>query len=202
MMSCPDCGELLDDVPVGQPCPRCGGLRRDASPTAQTATARAEAFMPTIAIGYGDPRPWEQKWQDLLHALQEIERAYITREFESNEDVRRAVEGFFKTCRELGDWLWQNGGYDRAAVLKFMLDDPHLLLADAIAQTTKHHTRHGKDDPITARITEIRSSPVDVHATIGWSRASGATGSGDARDLARECVQSWRRFLGPLAQLD
>jgi hypothetical protein len=196
MMSCPDCGEMLDDVPVGQPCPQCGGLRRDARALAQTATAKVEAFMPTIAIGYGDPRPWEQKWQDVLHSLQQIERAYTTRDFESNEDIRRAVEGFFKTCRELADWLWQNGGLEKSAVMKFVLDDPHLRLADAVAQTTKHHTRHGKDDPITARIVEIRSSPVGVTAKIGWSRASGATGSEDARDLARECVQAWRKFLG------
>jgi hypothetical protein len=72
MMTCPDCGERLDDVPGGQPCPQCGGLRRDASPTAQPATARVEAFRPTIAIGYNSPRPWKQKWQDVLNALGEV----------------------------------------------------------------------------------------------------------------------------------
>jgi hypothetical protein len=195
MMSCPDCGENLDDVPVGQPCPQCGGLRRDATVVAQPAVAHAEAFMPTVVLGYGDPRPWQQKWQDVLDALQEVENVYTRREGRSTDDVRRVIEEFFKICRELADWLWQNAGLAKATVMSCVLNDPHLRLADAVAQTTKHHTRMGSD-PITARITEIRSAPEDLGAMIGWSRPSGASGSEDARELARNCVQAWRGFLG------
>jgi hypothetical protein len=65
-----------------------------------------------------------------------------------------------------------------------------------MAQTTKHHTREpGKHDPMTARLTEIRSTPHGVGAQVGWSGASGGSGSEDALDLARRCVRAWRSFF-------
>lgn len=196
MMSCPDCGERLDDVPVGQPCRRCGGLRRDASPTAQPATIRVEVPRPTVAIAYNDPRPWQQKWQDVLDALQRVRSTYTTKEGQGNEDVRRAVEGFFNTSRELADWLWENTTVGEPAVRALIRRSPSLRLADAMAQTTKHHTRRpGKADPITARITEVRVGPDGASAQISWSRAGGASGSEDALDLARRCVRAWRGFF-------
>jgi hypothetical protein len=163
---------------------------------AQTAVARVEVPRPTIAIGYNEPRPWQQKWQDVLHALEQLERAYATEEGQGNEDVRRVVEEFYKTCRELADWLWadrQNTGVDESAVRAFMRDDP-LRLADAMAQTTKHHTRWG-NDLITARVSEIRVGPDGARAQIGWSRASGESGAEDALDLARRCVVAWQDFI-------
>jgi hypothetical protein len=155
-----------------------------------------EAFRPTIAIGYNSPRPWKQKWQDVLNALGEVKSAYTAKEGQGNEDVRRIVEDFIKTCRELADWLWQNTNVNKSTVIGLIRRSPSLRLADAMAQTTKHHTRRsGKDDPITARITEIRVGPDGARAQISWSRASGANGSEDALDLARRCVKAWRGFF-------
>jgi hypothetical protein len=196
MMTCPDCGERLDDVPVSQPCPQCGGLRRDASPTAQPATARMEVHRPTVAVGYNDPRPWTEKWQDVLEAFGKVKSAYKTKDGQGNEDVRRVVEDFFKTCRELGDWLWENTNINKSDVIGLIQRSPSLRLADAVAQTIKHHTRRrGKGDPITARVTGIRVGPDGASAEISWSRASGPRGSEDALDLARRCVKAWRGFL-------
>jgi hypothetical protein len=197
MMTCPDCGELLDDVPVGHPCPRCRGLRRDATVIAQPATAHVQVLRPTIGIGYTGPRPWRQKWTDTLDALERVENVYTKKEGQGNEDVRRAVEDFFRVCRELADWLWQDtgSGLDRDTVLNFVRDDPDLRLADGVAQTIKHHTRTGSD-PITARVTQIFVGPDGARAQIDWSKPSGASGSEDALALARRCVGAWRRFLG------
>jgi hypothetical protein len=163
---------------------------------AQTAEAHAVALRPTIAIGYNEYRPWRQKWQDLMSALGQLETAYATEEGQGNEDVRRTTEDFFATCRELADWLWQdkqNANVHKSAVMRFVLGDPHLRLADAMAQTTKHHTRRGSAD-ITARITEIRVGPDGASAKIGWSGAADS-GSEDALDLARRCVIAWQGFL-------
>lgn len=183
VMTCPDCGTGLDDVPVGQPCPQCGGLRRDASPTAQPATVHVGVPRPTIAIGYNAPRPWKQKWQDVLDARGKVTSAYTTKEGQGNEDVRRVVEDFFKTCRELADWLWENADVDKSAVRGLMERSPSLRLADAMAQTTKHHTRQPRErDPITARITEIRVGPDGASARIGWSR-------GQRRERFRGCTR-------------
>jgi len=49
MMKCPDCGTNLTDTPLGQPCPTCGGLRRDAIVTAGTAIAIAQVFTHEVA---------------------------------------------------------------------------------------------------------------------------------------------------------
>lgn len=198
-MTCGDCGSRLDDVPVGRPCPRCRGLRRDARVMAQTVEAHAVVLRPTIAIGYNEHRPWRQKWQDLLSTLEQLEAAYSTENGQGNEDVRRVVENFFATCRDLADWLWQDkqtADVHKSAVMDFVLGNPHLRLADAIAQTTKHHTRRGGED-ITARITEIRVGPDGACAQIGWSRTAGDSGFEDALDLAHGCVIAWQRFLPP-----
>jgi hypothetical protein len=198
MMTCHDCGAGLDDVPVGDPCPKCGSTRRDATVFAPPATAKVVVPTPTIGIGYNPHRPWQQKWQDVQHGLERIESAYdVTQGQYGNEDVRRFVEGFFKDCRELADWLWQDHqstGLNKPTVMAAVMADPHLRLADGLAQTIKHHTRTGTD-PITARITDITIGPGGRYAKIGWSQPSGAKGSEDALDLARRCMDAWRRFL-------
>lgn len=193
-MTCHDCGESLDATPVGRPCPRCGGLRRDATVSGQTAECHVEVPSPIIAIGYTSPRPWRQKWQDVLDALKPIERAYTTQEGLSNEDVRRDIEDFFKACRELADWLWQSTGVSKSTVMKRVHGSHYLRLADAMAQTIKHHTRTGQN-PITASIAEIRIGSNGARVRIDWSKTSSRKGSRDALDLARGCVRSWQRFL-------
>jgi hypothetical protein len=193
-MTCPDCGESLDATPVGRPCPRCGGLRRDATVSTQAAEAYAEALTPTIATGYTTPRPWRQKWQDVLDALKPIERAYMTQDGLSTEDVRRDIENFFEACRELADWLWRSTRVSKSIVMKRVRGGHYLRLADAMAQTIKHHTRTGQN-AITVSIGEIRIGPDGARVRIDWSKTSGRKGSRDALDLARGCVRSWQRFL-------
>ena len=102
---------------------------------AQTITGRAVVNPPTIVIGYTAPRPWAQKLQDLVDALEPIEHAYTTNKGLSNEGVRRDVEDFFRYCRELADWLWQNAGVSKQAVMQLVKNSHYLRLADAIAQT-------------------------------------------------------------------
>ena len=127
-------------------------------------------------MGYDLDRPWEQKWQDVTHLLQEIIATYGIRM--GNDPVRRMVEGFFDSCRELADWLERDTG---KAALAFVNTDPDLRLCDGFAQTTKHHTRTRKPDKkdpdsITARIRSISSGPVGVQVEIGWSSVSGKSG--------------------------
>jgi hypothetical protein len=199
MMYCPDCGTGLDDVPVDEPCPQCGGTRRDARIFVHEIGTATEVPTPAIKVGY-TLQPWQQKWRDVQHGLEQVEDAYdITQAPQhDNEYVRRVVEDFFKDCRELADWLWQDRqstGLDEPTVKAYMRGDRDLNLADAIAQTTKHHTRTMGTDPITARIMDINTDPGGRDVTIAWSQPSGASGSEDALGLARRCVDAWRQFL-------
>jgi hypothetical protein len=161
---------------------------------AQLATARGVVHAPTVVIGFTAPRPWRQKLQDLVDALVPIEHSYATNKGLSSEAVRRDIENFFRYCRELADWLWQNTGVNEQTVMQFVRNSHYLRLADAMAQTTKHHTRAGKN-PITAQIEEMSGNPDGFRARIDWSRPSGSSGSRDALELARGCVRSWKRFV-------
>jgi hypothetical protein len=53
-MFCPDCGEVLDDVDPADPCPGCGGNRRSANASAQSAMASGAAPQPMI-IAHSHP---------------------------------------------------------------------------------------------------------------------------------------------------
>jgi hypothetical protein len=140
----------------------------------------------------------------IADGFEQIQNAYATKEsqgYYGNDQVRRVVEGFFKDCRELADWLWQDHedtGLDKPTVIAFMMTDPDLRIADGFAQTSKHHTRRGSrlnPDPITARIKDVSVGPSGSRVFIDWWRPSGAHGMEDALDLARKCVNAWQRFL-------
>jgi hypothetical protein len=49
MMFCPDCKTNLDDVPVGDACPGCGGKRRSTIAAVGVAAAAVVAHPPVIA---------------------------------------------------------------------------------------------------------------------------------------------------------
>jgi hypothetical protein len=110
VMTCPDCGELLNEIQVDRPCPRCGGSRRETNVPGCTAQVRSEVPWPSIAAGYTSPRPWQEKWQDVLSGVEAIEVAYATQEGLHIEEFRRDLEGFFKVCRELADWICRMPG--------------------------------------------------------------------------------------------
>jgi hypothetical protein len=159
--------------------------------------------MPTIIVGYDEHRPWHEKWRDVQDGLEQIENAYAATEsdgYYGNERVRRVVEGFFKDCRELADWLWhdhQSTGLEKSTVLAAVMSDPDLRVADGFAQTIKHHTRRAtkvNPDPITARIIDISVGAGGSRAFIDW-RGGGGHGREDALNLARRCVDAWKRFL-------
>lgn len=50
MMRCPDCAADLDKVPIGQPCPKCGSARRDATVHPPTVEAKGEVPPPSILM--------------------------------------------------------------------------------------------------------------------------------------------------------
>jgi hypothetical protein len=75
MMTCPDCGENLDAVPDGSPCPKCGGLRRDATVKVETVVGVAAAgriHLRATAIGHAVEAVLSQPKVQQLVAAQEI----------------------------------------------------------------------------------------------------------------------------------
>jgi hypothetical protein len=61
-MNCADCEELITDP--GNPCPRCGSTRRNATVIAAPASARAWASIPEILATWFIPhRSWSKRRQ-------------------------------------------------------------------------------------------------------------------------------------------
>ena len=54
MMFCPECGEVLDEVDLADPCPSCGGNGRSATVSAQAATIKVAA-PPGTVVGHSHP---------------------------------------------------------------------------------------------------------------------------------------------------
>ena len=152
-----------------------------------TTTSRVSA-----SVGYGEVRPWQQKWRDIQARLTTIERTYVADDA-NNEEVRLQVEDFFKDCRELADWLLVDA--DLPEAMLYVVTDPALAVCDGLAQTIKHHTRNGRArDPLSARISWVHGGE-GVRVQIDWSRPSGESGTEDALHLAGKCEAAWLRFF-------
>lgn len=147
---------------------------------------RMEASVPTIA-----QRTWQRKWRDVQYARKLILDVYEGQHLDV-DDLTRRIEGFFKTCYELGDWIEEEKGLPAKAYAK---TPPTLELCDAIAQTAKHHTRHQSGNPITAVVVELFSDRKGIHGDIAWTSNSGNNGRVDALILADQCVAAWESFF-------
>ncbi|MEU4242180.1 hypothetical protein [Actinoplanes sp. NPDC026619] len=150
-----------------------------------------------VAIGYGAVRPWVERWQDLEDAKQQVEVVCQVGTDISPDRARRAFLMFFRLCREAADHIEDETGLPAQAHVHA---DPALRICDALAQTTKHRTRDKKPgtkdpDPMTARISQVESTPNGERVTIAWNTWHGLTGTEDALALARRCALAWQRFF-------
>ena len=90
-MTCPDCGENLDEVPVGDVCPQCGGLRRDSQVIAVAAVATATIPTPTLEIGYSLAPGWTFQWRSIQRHLGRLREQYRGVGVLGNVDVEETV---------------------------------------------------------------------------------------------------------------
>ena len=94
-------------------------------------------------------RTWQRKWRDVLHAYDEVAESYKGGGLNDDKFTRR-IELFFKTCRELADWL--DEGDTRRDAKGYVNTATSLKFCDALAQTAKHHTRNRG---VTAKVKEL-----------------------------------------------
>ena len=66
-------------------------------------------------------------------------------------------------------------------------------LAEAMANSYKHHTR--KPGTATARIRDTSVGPAGARVTIEVNWATPNASTVDALDLANDCVAAWRSFF-------
>jgi hypothetical protein len=199
-MFCPDCMQNLDDVPVGDPCPHCGGRRSNALAFASAALAAASAMAVTVTIGYNQEPGWSYQWDIAQRHLARLREQYQGINLRGNIDAEETVHALLLALNHLADWLYQDQatGLTKATVDAHVRTHPASLgVCRDYANTLKHMRRGSPAQPV-ARIAEIESGPSGQKVTIAHGPGNQPPASHartDARDLAEQCEQSWRNLL-------
>ena len=199
-MICPDCQQNLDDVPVGDPCPQCGGARRSAVVQAQAAMVAVSAMAPTVSVGYSLEPGWAYQWNAIQRHLARLREQYQGIELARQFDVEQTVHSLFLSLYHLYDWLHQDSALSvTEPTVKAWIDQHQnsLGLCRDYANTWKHMTRNRSGARI-AQITRIESGPNGQKVTIGyrpWDQPSQPMTEVDGLDLAEQSEQDWRDFL-------
>ncbi len=197
MMFCPDCNTRLDDVPVSEACPGCGGHRRSVEVTAQAAGALAMAKQLSVSVTKENHGPWTEKWLTVLQCLAELRAAYAGDDAGSrgNVEIDGRAMTFFVECTHVADWLTSDPalvGVTHGDIERLFQQSKALSTCRAICNTHKHHTR---SSGTTARTRSTSLTPVGARVTIEVNWASPSAWTVDALGLAEDCVKAWRGFF-------
>ncbi|MFT9661757.1 hypothetical protein ACM0CQ_05805 [Mycobacteroides abscessus subsp. abscessus] len=160
---------------------------------------------PQTAVLYLPARHWQHKYLDVLADLRVLEAVYNVPPDEQFTPARahelsRAAEGFFKTCRELADWIEEETCCTAIGHIhdtgRRAFPTP-LQLCDAVAQTAKHHTRtKQKQDPISATPGIVRRGENGLQVDIAWhTKTQLGISTVDALTLAKECMSEWHSYF-------
>jgi hypothetical protein len=198
MKTCSGCGEELDDDLKG-PCPDCGATGTTATLLLKNQTLTLNERGICTEYAYGTSNPWQEQWANVRDLLKEIERYYQPGDFPGDRTVKRNVKYFFLECFHLGDWLWEDKAtkakIKEPVVKKFILADRGALeICEAVANTSKHHTRRDKT-LMTAWVHSVtHNQAADVaDAVIKWKKGT-VSNEVDALELAKGCYRSWRAY--------
>jgi len=199
-MICPDCQQNLDDVPVGDPCPQCGGNQRSAVVYAQAAIVGVSAMAPTVSIGYSLEPGWAYQWRGIQRHLARLREQYQGMNTLGNVDVEQTVHSLFLGLYHLYDWLHQDSALSLSSTVvnDWIVQHPDSLgICRAYANTWKHKTRD-RPGALIAQITLIESGPNGQKVTIGyrpWDQPSQPMTEVDGLALAEQSEQDWRDFM-------
>jgi hypothetical protein len=124
VITCGDCGSAVAESESGKPteervpCAQCGGTAHHTTVRANETVTLTDQL--DVSLALAPTRPWQEKWHETAGCLAEIEDFY-QRGAPGTENARRAVEAFFKACRELADWIEQSAG---KRALAYVHSDP------------------------------------------------------------------------------
>jgi hypothetical protein len=198
MMYCPECGADLNEVPVGDECPKCGSDRRSAAAAAFVLKPKLNFPQGGFKVERSDHRPWTEKWMAMLLHQRNIEEAYRGRVPPGgNLEVESSVNSFCVECHNLPEWLEADVGILSGAKIEDIRahrDESEALKAiEAVANSYKHHTRFEGTKTARIRETTIDAKGARVVIDLDWGQPDSARI--DALDLVNRSVASWRGFF-------
>jgi len=168
MMFCPDCDTNLDEVEVGNPCPGCSGMRREAIVSPKSVPMRVDVPEVGVKVTRGDLRPWTEKWQIVRHYRDALAATYSGASGRvGNLEVEGRVQSFFVECDHLQEWLENDvenfAGASKADIQSHVQGSNPLTVCKAISNTRKHHTREWGS---TARIRETSTESTGASVAL------------------------------------
>ena len=190
-MTCPDCGTNLNDVPVEEPCPGCGGKRRAATVSPPPIGTIAMVGQVGLEVTHGDDRPWQAKWIQVEAALEQLRDAYNTPNFSTGDAEQRTMT-FFHECHVLADWLRQSNPSLKGAVGRALAAEPLATCAD-LDNTDKHHGRDRGRRAVRIRKKSTDQKGARVTIEVDWKSPNPT--HHDALDLAVSCHSAWLTFF-------
>lgn len=197
-MKCADCGLNLDAVPVNDPCPDCGGTRRDATIEVPPAPGLAAVSSPlSISLGYTLSPGWGNQWRSAERHLIRLREQYQGVNTVGNLDVEETVHALFLALNHVSDWLYQDTstGLTSNAVQAFVGQHPGSLgLCCDYANTRKHMRRHAGTH--VAQIVKMDLT-AGYTVTLGhWPEAQpSAITEVDALAVAEQAWRDWQELL-------
>lgn len=149
-------------------------------------------------VDYTGGRPWSEQWRRVKRLFADVGAIYYgTFAPASNEAWKDAVSNFFVACYHQYEWLASDaslGATMQRDVRTFVETNADLRLAEAFTNTYKHHTRTRGTEAVIGGTT---SGPGANSVRVDWTElTTGDTGSVDALELATNCMDAWRHFLG------
>ncbi len=200
-MICPDCTRNLDDVPLDDPCPQCGGLRRSAQVSGVAALVGVSAMAGTVTIGYSLEPGWTYQWRSIQRHLIRLRAQYQGTDTAGNVEVEETVHALFLALFHLYDWLHQDRtvqSLDERTLKAFVDQHQNSLSVARDYANTRKHMKRDRPSALIAQITSIESGPNGYTVTIGHGPGNApitALTGVDALDLAERCEQHWRFLL-------
>lgn len=197
---CGSCGlEIANGSTV---CPHCGATSASGS-LALTASGILEVV--DVEIGYSAQESWLSKWDDVRRDYEAVEEAFAT-EGTDNRVIRHRILRFFEDCWHLVEWIKRDMHLPAAVrekVVKAAWSAEPMVLCEAVASTSKHHTREAskrRPEKATGRVMGVKMpqgsgnwSPT-VKITF-WRPGITETQDRDARTLASDCMSWWQSFI-------
>ena len=199
-MFCPDCMQNLDDVPLDDPCPQCGGVRRSAQVPAQTAHTTVTVFPGTIVIGYDLAPGWTYQWGIIQRHLTRLREQYRGIDTHGNIDAEETVHALFLALNHLSDWLYEDRGtgLQKPTVATFVGQHPASLGVCRAYANTRKHMKRTQPSQTVALIASIETGPNGQKVTITYgpgNQPATSLAKIDALQLAEQCERDWRTLL-------
>lgn len=139
-------------------------------------------------------KPWLGRADD-FYRLTASSLSILAITLSSSESSKDRLVRFFEDCWHLVEWLGRDSsvpGIDQKYVSEAALASPAMKVCEAVANTSKHHTRLPKLP--TALVKSVTLTNGNPTALIKYSEGNRDT-EHDAQPLATECMAWWHQFF-------